>query len=151
MMSGSRVSHRALFGLLCYLLSGCGTDPNGEAGPVGTWRFDASWGDSVNHCTISGTTLTLLYFGGKWTGRLKGGDAGCEGIPGEVPVIQNPPDAVLENIRVIDDSIHFVTDSGASVFHGRFSDRSMEGVLEVFAFSQCTGPHGTGTWSATLP
>jgi hypothetical protein len=144
------MSRRALVGLLCYLVSGCGTDPNGGA-PVGAWRFDASWGDSANLCTMSGTTLTLMNFGGEWTGSLKGGDAHCDGIPGEASVIQNPPDAVLEGIRVIVDSIHFEIDSGASVFRGRFTETSMEGVLEVFAFCQCTGPHAAGTWSATLP
>jgi hypothetical protein len=48
-----------------------------------------------------------------------------------MPVIQNPPDAALESIRVVGDSIHIAANSGTSVFHGRFRDTSMEGVSRL--------------------
>lgn len=135
---------------LAICLGACGTEPS-RTGPVGAWHFDASWGDSATPCTISGSTLTISHTHGKWTGTLQGGDAHCEGIPGEAPVLQNPPDAVLDSVRVYGDSVRFVLDSGASVFRGRFAETEMDGVVELYTFCQCTGPSSTGTWTATLP
>ena len=141
---------RYLLLVLACALGACGTEPS-SAVPAGAWRFDASWGDSANPCTITGSTLSLTHSDAAWTGTLQGGEAHCEGLPGEAPVLQSPPNAVLDSVLVYGDSVRFVLDSGASVFRGRFTESRMDGVVELYTFCQCTGPSATGTWTAILP
>ena len=134
--------------VLCWA-SGC-SEPSDSASPAGAWQFDATWGNASTTCRITAATLTIGGTPVHWAGTLSGGEAGCEGIPGEVPVLVSPPEAVLDSIRVRGDSIAFVLAGANAELRGVITSGHMNGVMNVFAplCDQCTGPSFVGTWTA---
>jgi hypothetical protein len=139
-------------GLLCWA-SGCGSEPSDGTSPAGAWRFDAAWEGAGATCSITAATLTLQGTLVQWAGTLSGGEASCQGLPGEAPVMANPPNAVLDSIRVRRDSIAFVLAGENTSLRGIIGPGHMNGVMDVFAplCDECTGPLLVGTWTAVRP
>ena len=137
---------------LLYWAFGCGNEPS-DASPTGAWRFDAVYEGAGTACTVTASTLTLSVTAGQWNGSISGGNAGCEGLPGEAPVLANPPDVALDSIRVYGDSIAFVLVGGKTDLRGVITPGHMNGVMDVFAplCTECTGPLLVGTWTAARP
>jgi hypothetical protein len=126
-------------------LVSCGGDPTGPSAVQGFWRFDASYGA----CTIVGARLSLLLVNRVWGGTLTGGQADCNGVPGEVDVPVSSMHNGLDGIRVKEDSIAFTLADEPFSAWGRISGDSMGGQVQIpTPFCQCTDPYISGTWTA---